>query len=73
MKPRYPAGLRRGVLCLALGWLAGVAQAAPTTPAEPVQPISPAKVTHPERVALGQKLRFDPRLSRPIHPRGAWR
>lgn len=32
--------------------------------AEPIQPIAPAKVQHPERVALGEKLWFDPRLSR---------
>lgn len=31
---------------------------------EPVQPIEPARVTDPARVALGEKLWFDPRLSR---------
>lgn len=34
------------------------------TAGEPVQPIEPAKIKHPARVALGEKLWFDPRLSR---------
>ena len=31
---------------------------------EPVQPIEPAVITEPEKVELGKKLFFDPRLSR---------
>lgn len=31
---------------------------------EPIKPIEPAKITEPEKVELGKKLFFDPRLSR---------
>lgn len=31
---------------------------------EPIKPIEPAKITEPEKVELGKKLWFDPRLSR---------
>ncbi|HLS43104.1 MAG TPA: cytochrome-c peroxidase [Paenalcaligenes sp.] len=41
--------------------LSGVAHA---QRAEPVQPIPPAVITEPEKVELGKKLFFDPRLSR---------
>jgi len=42
--------------------LASAHAAAPQ--AEPVQPIAPAKIQYPDRVELGKKLWFDPRLSR---------
>lgn len=32
--------------------------------AEPIQPITPAKIDNPEKVELGKKLFFDPRLSK---------
>lgn len=51
---------------LALGTLWAAAQAghAATPPREPIQPIPQAKAANPAMAALGQKLFFDPRLSR---------
>lgn len=44
--------------------IAAGAASATAQQAEPVQPIEPAKIQDPARVALGEKLWFDPRLSR---------
>ena len=45
-------------------WAAAQIGQAATAPREPIQPVPPAKVANPALVALGQKLFFDPRLSR---------
>lgn len=56
--------MKKKLICLILS--AGVC--APTLAElrvdEPIQPIEPAVITEPEKVELGKKLFFDPRLSR---------
>jgi cytochrome c peroxidase len=49
--------LTASLLCTGNAW-------AMTPSNEPIQPILPAKITAPEKVELGKKLFFDPRLSR---------
>lgn len=42
----------------------GMQASADRLSSEPIQPIEPATITEPEKVELGKKLWFDPRLSR---------
>lgn len=62
MKKPFP----RRIHALVAGalWAAAQIGQAATAPREPIQPVPPAKVANPALVALGQKLFFDPRLSR---------
>ncbi|GJG95151.1 cytochrome-c peroxidase [Cupriavidus pauculus] len=60
MKPRQFLSL---LLWISAATAVGAVHAAKPQ-AEPVQPVAPAKVTDRARVALGEKLWFDPRLSR---------
>lgn len=52
-----------GIFALAAA-VVGAAWAAAESREQIVQPIEPAKVIHPDKVELGKKLFFDPRLSR---------
>lgn len=52
------------VLSLMIGMTIAVPTFAEPRVDEPIQPIEPAVVTEPEKVELGKKLFFDPRLSR---------
>lgn len=51
-------------ILLLLSATAGTGALAAAPQNEPVQPVAPAHVKDPARVALGEKLWFDPRLSR---------
>lgn len=55
--------LQKTVKLIMAGYLLTVAAHAATPRPEPVQPIKPAVITEPEKVKLGKKLFFDPRLS----------
>lgn len=55
--------LQKTVKLIMAGYLLTVAAEAATPRPEPVQPIKPAVITEPEKVKLGKKLFFDPRLS----------
>ncbi|WP_029043890.1 cytochrome-c peroxidase [Cupriavidus sp. WS] len=64
MKRFFQNSFVRGVPGLAFVLLSGAAHAAAQAAQEPVQPVSAARVTEPAKVLLGEKLWFDPRLSR---------
>lgn len=56
--------MKMKLLCLAFSAGFALPALADRTAHEPIQPIEPAQITEPEKVELGKKLFFDPRLSR---------